>query len=139
MWGSLLKKLLSQLQVQKKINETRIVTVQTEAQKFLLAIVTKLLDKSLLRYSLVRNASWLDPNKILTADLAPKEKCLSSCLQVLVSAGKIKEGDVDAIIREYRDFVPDASEGTSYTAFQSYETEKQRFDSFYYALLAKRK
>ncbi|XP_030621193.1 Bloom syndrome protein homolog [Chanos chanos] len=76
---------------------------KTEGDGVFAAAVTKLLEKCPLRYTQVRNLAWLDPQKIKEkVDLC--EKQLRLCLQIVSSAGQIRENKCDAIFNQFRDF-----------------------------------
>lgn len=75
--------------MRKKLSEQDVRTVRKE-MKFLVTAVTKLFEKCPLRYTLVRNLAWLDPQKIRKkAHLC--EKHLGLCLQIISSARRIRE------------------------------------------------
>ncbi|KAJ8361816.1 hypothetical protein AAFF_G00408120 [Aldrovandia affinis] len=62
--GFVADKLLSELRVRKKVSERDVLMVRKETKEFLVTAVTKLLEKCPLKYTLVRNLAWLDPQKI---------------------------------------------------------------------------
>ena len=101
--GFVADKLLSELRVRKKVSERDVFMVRKETKEFLVKDVTKLLEKCPLRYTLVRNLAWLDPQKKHEKpDLC--EKQLKLCLQIISSAGQIKESKCDTILNQFRDF-----------------------------------
>ena len=67
----------------------------------MLNVTKKLLDKSPIKYPLVRSARWLDPEQIMS-DRASCEAALLTCLQVLVNAGLVNGRNCDKVISEYR-------------------------------------
>ncbi|KAJ8398726.1 hypothetical protein AAFF_G00419230 [Aldrovandia affinis] len=74
-----------------------------ETKEFLVTAVTKLLEKFPLKYTLVRNLAWLDPQKI-KENPERCEKQLRLCLQIISSAGQIRENKCDTILNQFRDF-----------------------------------
>lgn len=63
----------------------------------------KLLEKCPLRYSLVQNLGWVDPTQIVQNPDKCKRK-LKVCLDHLVSAKQMKEGNCDDILKQFSDF-----------------------------------
>ena len=70
----------------------------SDTTKFLVFLVNKLLEKSPIRYGLVRNLEWLNPRALCTN----QRKCvqqLTRALQILVDMHHVAAGQCDLIIR----------------------------------------
>lgn len=88
--------------MRKKVSARHVLTVRKETKGFLVTAMTKLLEKCPVRYTMVRNMAWLDPQKIKEKpDLS--EKQLRLCLQIISSAGQIIENQCDTILNQFRD------------------------------------
>ncbi|KAL1277330.1 hypothetical protein QQF64_024003 [Cirrhinus molitorella] len=132
--GFVADKLLTELKVRKKISEKDVLTVRKETKDFLVTAVTKLLEKCPLKYTLVRNLAWLDPQKIKEKpDLC--EKQLRLCLQIISSAGQIRENKCDMILSQFRDFAVICK--MSNDALEWPTGAHSRLDTFFHAQLAK--
>ncbi|KAJ8386093.1 hypothetical protein AAFF_G00176870 [Aldrovandia affinis] len=132
--GFVADKLLSELRVRKKVSERDVLMVRKETKEFLVTAVTKLLEKCPLKYTLVRNLAWLDPQKI-KENPDRCEKQLRLCLQIISSAGQIRENKCDTILNQFRDFAVICK--TSEDASQWPTGAHSRLDTFFHALLAK--
>ncbi|KAJ8393827.1 hypothetical protein AAFF_G00055560 [Aldrovandia affinis] len=132
--GFVADKLLSELRVRKKLSERDVLMVRKETKEFLVTAVTKLLEKCPLKYTLVRNLAWLDPQKI-KENPDRCEKQLRLCLQIISSAGQIRENKCDTILNQFRDFAVICK--TSEDASQWPTGAHSRLDTFFHALLAK--
>ena len=110
-------------------------------RKFIIALVTKVIDKSPLKFSLARNMTWLDPvvtSVSAKADVEGGEnqksipnvrKLFENCVTVLVSAKRFPAEDVDKACCEFKDLIRDAGTWV-------FDENKDRLDSFWYGVLA---
>lgn len=99
-------KLLKELISGKKVSDRQVMTFRMETRAFLQAIVTQLLVKSPLKYSLTKNMSALDPR--LMGDAAKRETNKANfrgLVEKLVETGRFIEADADKAVYEYADFV----------------------------------
>lgn len=132
--GFVADKQLSKLRVRKKVSEQDVLTVIKETKEFLVTAVTKLLEKCPLKYTLVINLVWLDPQKIKEKP-GLCEKQLKLSLQIISSAGKVRENKCDTILNQFRDFAVICK--TSEDASEWPTGAHSRLDTFFHAQLAK--
>lgn len=132
--GFVADKQLSELKVRKKVSEQDVLIVRKETKEFLVTALTKLLEKCPLKYTLVRNLAWLDPQKIKEKP-SLCEKQLRLCLQIISSAGKVRENKCDTILNQFRDFAVICK--TSEEASEWPTGAHSRLDTFFHAQLAK--
>lgn len=79
--------------LKEKVSEKQVLAIRSNTKTFVQAEVAKLLEKCPLLYSLVRNLGWVDPTQIVLV-----------CLEHLVSAKQMKEGNCDDILKQFSDF-----------------------------------
>ncbi len=109
----------------KRISELDALKFRGDCQLFLKSMTSKLLEKSPLKYDIVRHASSLDPAKVKDLD-APD--IFRDLLFVLQNA-KLRDGpDCDLLLQQYRSFGQE---------IPHYE-KSMRLDKFYYGCLANR-
>lgn len=101
--GFVADRMLKDLRTKKKVSEKQVFTLRSNTKTFVQAAVAKLLEKCPLRYSLVRNLGWVDPTQIVQNPDKCKRK-LKVCLEHLVSAKQMKEGNCDDILKQFSDF-----------------------------------
>ena len=96
-------------------------------------LVNKLLEKSPIRYGLVRNLEWLNPRALCTN----QPKCvqqLTRALQILVDLHHVTAGQCDLIICQYKEF---ATENAANENFMSFKVGTDRLDVLFYGTLGK--
>ncbi|XP_070176232.1 uncharacterized protein [Littorina saxatilis] len=128
-------RLLRDLKSRGKVSEKDQMVLRLETKKFLIHVVTKILEKSPLRYSLVRNLAWLKPDVVLN-NKKKAEQQLHNCLDGMA---EIKRVDVllgDSIIDQYKEF---ATEMVGNAELRDFDSQTGRLDSLYFSLLALRK
>jgi hypothetical protein len=92
----------------KKVSDRQHVEFRLACRNWLKAAVEKLCDKTAVQYFLARNLEFLDPRQIVNV-----ERNLSrfkSVLRLLVQYNRVSQNDVDAILREYKDYVDEVKE-----------------------------
>ena len=70
-----------------------------ECKAILIKTVTKLQEKSPLKYSMVRNLNCLDPGVMVSKPVVAKSN-FSKAYWLLVKTGKAKESNDDAVVKE---------------------------------------
>lgn len=123
--GFVTKNALSQATRKNKLSERAVLQFKLQCKHFLLNTTKKLLEKSPMKYSLVRSAVWLDPQQISKYP-TPCKTALSTCLQVLVNAGQANMRECDRITKEYEELI---SKG-DVVQFETFNRET-RLDTFY--------
>ncbi|XP_013856113.1 uncharacterized protein LOC106511946 [Austrofundulus limnaeus] len=101
---------------------------------FLLKMVAKLLEKSHLKYPLLRSMSFLDPRVLLESKEMSTRK-LITVLRLLVEAGRIQEKCCDETLREFGNFF-DFNLMSASHSFRSYHPENDRLDELYNGCLS---
>ncbi|KAK0133126.1 hypothetical protein N1851_031497 [Merluccius polli] len=102
-----------------------------------LAVVDKLLQKSPLNYTLVKNLSFLDPTKM--AEKTAVRLCtgeLRKALGYLVEQGRVKEQDCDNILFQYTSFVDDVVQ-KNHSVFADFNQLSDRVDTFLHRYISK--
>mgnify|MGYP003471112127 FL=1 len=129
----------SKLLLAKELSDKQKYTFRAECRSFLIAVLKKLLDKSPLKYPLVKNMSWLDPRLMLSQkDKTNGVTKLTRVLRILCETGRIHESKCDTIISEYGKFLDDIVSNDS-QSFRSFVPSKNRLDKLMYSTLADRK
>ena len=86
-----------------------------------------MLEKSPIRYDLVRNLEWLNPRALCTS----QPKCVQRALHILVDMHHVTSGQCDLIIRQYKEF---ATENAANENFMSFKVGTDRLDVLYMVL-----
>ena len=129
----------SKLLLAKELSDKQKYTFRAECRSFLIAVLKKLLDKSPLKYPLVKNMSWLDPRLMLSQkDKTNGVTKLTRVLRILCETGRIHESKCDTIISEYGKFLDDIVSNDS-QSFRSFVPSKNRLDKLMYFTLADQK
>lgn len=127
-------KIVKKLLQDKKISELREMEFRESAKKFIITVVTKLLDKSPLQYSLVRNMSCLDPRKMATKQGDCKAK-MERILTILVQANHFPEDECDEVNKEFRIYL-DEVVPADMSRFTDFKPSESRVDTLLYNTMA---
>jgi hypothetical protein len=119
-----MKTLLSE----KSISELQALEIRNETKKFLVAMVQKILEKSPIKYRLVRNLSCLDP-AILCRDPEHAVSRFKRVLHALLEANRVRRDHVDDLVESFSNFAIDMKKNA---AFISFDYLKDDLDSLYY-------
>ena len=110
----------------KNISERRVLEFRLSCRDSLLAIVTKLMEKSPVKYALARCVTCLDPKKMVNTD-----SCISKMkviLKLLMEANRVEEADCETILSQFREFLDNDAKGSSFQEFD-YKSEQWRVDT----------
>jgi len=118
----------------KQISELREKEFRESAKAFIIAILSKLLDKCPLKYFLVRNMSCLDPRLMAKNQDDCKAK-MKRILHDLVQAKRIREDDCDDIQRQYGHFLDEVVPGEA-SSFFDFKPTEERVDRLLYQTMA---
>jgi hypothetical protein len=112
-------KILKGLQAAKKISDRQVLDFRMECRSFLAGVVRKIMEKSPLKYQLVKNMTALDPRLMAKSEQREQNKTkMRSVIQKVVEAGRCCEQDVDEILRQYLNFIDsDAVHCTEFRTF----------------------
>ncbi|GBM06134.1 hypothetical protein AVEN_265191-1 [Araneus ventricosus] len=97
-----------------------------DCKKFLIKLTMKLLEKSPLRYSIVRNLSCLDPR-----NMTDKKKCLNKMNHILnsmIEAKYVDENVCDEILMEFDGYLDNVA--LKHSDFFEFSPENSRVDEF---------
>ena len=111
-------------------NDTNVLASKKEAGNFLAALQSHLLEKSLLKYAVVRSAASLNPLNM--ASKAKRSFCInhfSILLQRLVKANKISSRFAERVKTHYSSFFDVVD--SNVTAFKDFNKENDRLGSFF--------
>lgn len=81
--GAAAKESLKHLLSNKKISDLKVLEIKKESQSVLVALVSKLLEKLPLKYSLVRHADCLDPRQMGSTESEKRDHCIGHMRQLL--------------------------------------------------------
>ncbi|KAJ8017605.1 hypothetical protein HOLleu_44872 [Holothuria leucospilota] len=125
---------MSKISVEDKKNLKELSNVDVGfVAKNLFSVCKKLLEKSPIKYPIVRTSSWLNPECVASQPVNSKST-LTTCLQLLVDAGYVHARDCDRVLREFQALVDNSSREGSPTPFAAFSRETDRLDTFYYKL-----
>lgn len=129
------KKLLKEA----KVPQREILGFKYECQKILVAIVKKLLDKSPLKYTLVKGLTSLNP-QIIYQQPSLGQTRMESVLETLHAANRISENVADRAKAQYSSLCCEAKEALE-TKFKEYISsgDNLRLDIFFAEILAETK
>ena len=123
-------KMLQKLVKDKICSERQDMEFRQSAKAFVVAIVSRLLTKCPLTYTLVRNMPFLDPRLMASK----KEDCqskLKRVLTVLVEANRVDERDCDDILHQYRNYL-DEIQTADISVFSNFKPSESRIDTLLY-------
>jgi len=104
------------------------------AKTFIITILTRLLDKSPLQYSLVKNMICLDARRMASKQEDCKEK-MKRILHTLVQAKRLPEDDCDAILQQYGIYLEEVAGGER-SRFSDFKPTASRIDTLLYQTMA---
>eukprot|EP00117_Sycon_ciliatum_P028802 scpid49770/ scgid23067/ len=110
-------KRMTELKRAKKVSERDLLAIRVDTKLFLLHIIQKVLEKSPLRYQLVRTLQWLAPAMICGDDTASACARLNIALKLLVDAHVVAVNRCDDVLRQYKDFCRSAAMDDSLVSF----------------------
>ena len=96
---------LKELSDKKKIGDKAVLQFCMECKQFLLTIVKKLLAKSPILYSLVRNLSAFDSSEMTVERMTHNTTQLKSIIRSLIKANRASTNDADDNIQQYSEFI----------------------------------
>lgn len=129
--GFRVDRLLAVAKKQSSVNDGTLMAFRAECRDFLKAVVLKLQDKSPLKYTLVRNITFLNPKT-----MGEKDKSIQKMKKVLLYCQGVKRFDdvtCDKVLSEFRNFL-DSSAGEC--GSKAFDPMTQRLDSWFYDALA---
>ncbi|GBL92950.1 hypothetical protein AVEN_54601-1 [Araneus ventricosus] len=112
----------------KKLLTCQIFDLRMDCKKFLIKATIKLLEKSPLQHSIVRNLSCLDPR-----NMTDKRKCLNKMNHILnsmIEAKHVDENACDEILMEFNDYLDNVA--LKQSDFSEFFPENSRVDEFFY-------
>ena len=116
----------------KSVSERQIFDFKASCKTFLLTLTGKLMAKSPLHKSIVRNLTCLNPVEICTHN----QKCIDkfkAVVSVLISEKYIHVLDGDEVQRQFEYFVEEYKHSVNFTSFSK---EKDRLDQLYFSSMA---
>ena len=119
------EKEVQSLNVSKKISDHQVFDLRMGCKKFLIKVTMKLLEKSPVRYSIVRNLSCLDPR-----NMSDKKKCLNKMkhiLNSLVEAKHVDETVCEEVLMEFDDYLNNVA-----LKHSEFSPENLRTDEFFF-------
>jgi hypothetical protein len=133
--GFVAQKQLSSLLKNKSVSPRQAFEFRSECLTFLANITGALVEKTPIKYRLVRNISCLDPQVMCTTpDVAVTR--FGRVLELLVDANRLKSCDVDAVKNRFSEFVRTARTRQEFVDFNQ-EDPTCRLDTVMYEALTK--
>lgn len=126
--GFVAEKKLKHLYVSKKVKDNEMLQLRLDTKAILIRILSKLFDKSPIRYATVRHLACLNPYFLAT----DKQACLKKMKLLLVSLveiGIVKDTDCDEIMLDFNDFIG-MTVSENLAAFLDFNQQKSRLDDF---------
>jgi len=123
-------KMLKNLVMEKKCSERQDMEFRQAAKAFVVSILSHLLTKNPLKYSLVRNMSFLDPRLMVTKTEDCKSR-FKRVLGVLVEAHRVDETDCDDILSQFRIYLEHLPT-KDVSLFSSFKPSESRLDTLIY-------
>ena len=128
--GFAAERIISQLTSAKKVSEKQVYEFRDNCKQFVLKMISKIVEKSPITYSLVRNMVCLDPANLPTKK-EPSVAKLTHILRNLVDAGQVSEHLCDPALTEYSALFDEvAAAGTT-----QFDHTTDRLDTYYHSLL----
>lgn len=121
-------KLLKEKLFKEQVTEKQIVVLKYECQKFVLTLLESLMAKCPVNYSLVRNASCIDPSQMAKDPIGCSRK-MKSILMYFVQKKKIAAEDCDDILIQFSEFLENVV-GQSPSEFLNYD-RTEGLDTFF--------
>ena len=126
-------RILRTLLVKKKVSDLQAMQFRTDCKTFLLTLITHLLRRNPLKYTIVKNLNCLDPALVCNPELKSKnEKKMKCILNHLVQSGLVQITDCDQVLHEFSEFLALSSTVSAFTNF----TDSDRLDNIYFQLLS---
>ena len=126
-------RILRTLLVKKKVSDLQAMQFRTDCKTFLLTLITHLLRRNPLKYTIVKNLNCLDPALVCNPELKSKnEKKMKCILNHLVKSGLVQITDCDQVLHEFSEFLALSSTVSAFTNF----TDSDRLDNIYFQLLS---
>lgn len=109
-------------------------------REFLVAMVYKILERSPVKFPIVRLLSWLDPGQMVQEQQRQNNiKKLSRTLNIMTDAGRVQESQCDAILSQYGQFLDKVmADSSEFASFQS-DQESDRLDRLLHSHMAGKK
>ena len=129
-------KILKELTAGKKVSDRQAMAFRMETKSFLVAIVTHLLVKSPLKYSLTKNLSAFDPRLMGVASKRESNKAqFRNIVDKVIQAGRFPEVDADRAVSEYVDFIDNVAV-KCHSEFAAFNTASGRVDTLLHRHMA---
>lgn len=130
------RKILKEVQAQKKVTDRQVLEFRMETRAFLQAVMKQLLLKSPVKYSLTKNLSALDPR--LMAQAAEREAnrtLFRGVIAKLTEAGRFPERDADEAEKQYGDFIDNVAV-KCHAEFSTFDINTGRVESLLHSHMA---
>lgn len=116
-----------------KLTDTDKITFRMNCMEYLKAAVTKIIEKSPLKHSIVRAISCLVPETIVSSPTLA-EKRLKELVQILFDSSHITATVADKCKSQFTELLTKAS-GALKTKFKEFSRSNSRLDEFYYSII----
>ncbi|GBO27994.1 hypothetical protein AVEN_216697-1 [Araneus ventricosus] len=122
--------LLKKKRAKKEASDKDVLDLKRDCQWFILRMLQTLMEKCPISYSIVRNASCFDTNKIVFHPMRCL-KSLKNILSYLVDKSLIPSKDGGEILLQFKEFL-DKVVKCSFSDFKTLDHKEQRLDTFLY-------
>ena len=123
-------RMLKKLVKDKKCSERQEMEFRQSAKAFVVSMLSRLLMKSPLTYTLVRNLSFLDPRLMVTSTEGCKTK-FKRVLNVLIEANRVDEKDCDDILNQFGRYMEEIPT-RDVSVFSNFKPSESRLDTLMY-------
>lgn len=130
-------KKLKELYASKKINDKQILQYRLEVKDFLVAVVSKILEKSPVKYSIVRNLRCLKPS-VMAEKPDEAKKMFRRVLGSLNHVHQVADDKCDEIANQFDEFV-DTDVLALRCQFSEFDKSKDHLDTLLFTQLSSKK
>ena len=114
--------------LREKVSQLQVLELRKECEAMLQTTVSKIQERSPLKYNLARKLVSMDP-RLMVSNPDNATKMFQQVLQILIENKWKTAGEADTVLAQYRKFVFDAKK--YHTAkFSSFKSGEDRLDSF---------
>jgi hypothetical protein len=117
----------------KIVTDRQVLDFRMKCKSWIKSTISKLMQKTAVKYSLARHMEFLDPRKIKEKDR--NREHLKAILTLLVQCNRLCDREVDAILDQYNDFVDEVL-ADKLECFIKFKPEVNRLDQLLFEAMA---
>jgi hypothetical protein len=126
---------LNRLISSKKVSDRQVLDFRMKCRSWIKSTVTKLVQKTALKYSLARNLQFLDPRRISEKDR--NRNNLKSILTLLIQSNRVSDKAADDVLNQYSAYVDDILGSKAQAeSFRNFKSCTDRLDALMFNTMA---